>query len=91
MGSNPLTSEPASNPRQVLRDFIVDNFFVDDFADDASFLREGIIDSMGMTQLVAFVEKEFGFQVSDDELIPGNLDSLDRLVAFVERRRGTGG
>ncbi|HZZ86671.1 MAG TPA: acyl carrier protein [Anaeromyxobacteraceae bacterium] len=81
----------AATPRQRIRDFIVESFFVDDFADDASFLRSGIVDSMGMTQLVAFLEQEFGIAVSDDELLPENLDSLDRVVAFLDRKRRRAG
>jgi acyl carrier protein len=79
------------NPRQHIRNFIAETFFVSDFDDHASFLRTGIIDSMGMAQLVTFLEQTFEFAVADAELVPDNLDSLDRVVAFVERkRRGAG-
>jgi acyl carrier protein len=74
------------NARQHIRAFIADTFFVDEFEDDASFLRTGIIDSMGMMQLISFLEQAFGIAVADGELVPDNLDSLDRVVAFVERK-----
>lgn len=74
------------DPKQRIRSFIVDTFFVDDFADDASFLRTGVIDSMGMMQLVAFLEQTFSIAIADAELIPENLDSLDRVTAFVLRK-----
>ncbi len=73
-------------PKQRIRDFIVENFFVDGFGDDESFLRSGIVDSMGMSQLVAFLEETFGFPIADDELVPENLDSLSRVAAFVDRK-----
>jgi acyl carrier protein len=74
--------------REKIRFFIVDVFFVDEFSDEESFLRDGIIDSMGMLQLVAFLEEKFGIEIPDEELIPDNLDSLARATAFVERKRG---
>ena len=75
------------SPVNRIRQFITDTFFVDGFTDEESFLRSGIIDSLGMMDLVAFLEKEFGVTVSNAELIPENLDSLARLCAFLERKR----
>jgi len=74
------------SPKQAIRAFIQETFLVDDFPDDASFLRTGIIDSMGMARLVAFLEESFRIAVADDELVLENLDSLDRVSAFVCRK-----
>lgn len=76
-----------STPRERIRTFIVDTFFVDEFADDDSFLRKGLIDSTGMMELVAFLEQDFGLKLEDRELVPENLDSLTRVVAFVEKKQ----
>ncbi len=73
--------------RERLQAFIRDSFFADGFADDDSFLRCGIIDSLGVMQLVEFIEAEFGIEVSDPELVPENFDSLARVAAYVERKR----
>ena len=72
--------------RERIRAFIVDTFFVDGFADDEPFLRTGIIDSMGMLQLVTFLQDAFELEIREDELVPENLDSLARATAFVERK-----
>jgi len=53
-----------------------------------SLLDNGIMDSVGVMELVAFLEGELGVEVADDELVPENLDSVDNLVAFVTRKRG---
>ena len=45
-------------PRERIRSFITETFFVEDFADDDSFLSSGIIDSTGMLELTLFVETE---------------------------------
>lgn len=73
-----------------LKQFIIDNFlFGDDngFADDTSFLEEGIIDSTGMLELITFLEEEFSIQLDDEELIPENLDSINNLIAFLARKQ----
>ncbi len=72
--------------RDSIRSFIVDTFFVEDFSDEEPFLSAGIIDSMGMLQLVTFLQERFGIEVRDEELVPENLDSLVRATAFVERK-----
>jgi acyl carrier protein len=71
--------------RDQLRRFISDAFLVDDFSDDASFLAGGIIDSLGVMQLVAFVESEFALRVPEADLVPENFDSVARLAEYVER------
>jgi serine O-acetyltransferase len=73
--------------RQAIRAFIVETFLVDDFPEDASFLRTGIMDSLGMVRLVAFLEETFRIAIADDELLLENLDSLERVAAFVGRKR----
>lgn len=75
-----------STPRERLRGFIADTFFVDDFQDGDSFLRNRIIDSTGMMELVAFLESDFQVKVADAELVPENLDSIDNLVAFLAKK-----
>ena len=70
-----------------LRQFIKDTFLVDEVKDDESFLTSGIIDSLGVMQLVGFVEAELGTKVPDTDLVPENFDSIARIAAYVERLR----
>ena len=75
--------------RDRVRSFIIKNFlFGDDngLKDDASFLDEGVIDSTGVLELVAFLEEDFGITVEDDELIPENLDSIDNVVIYLGKK-----
>ena len=76
-----------SDAAQKLRAFIQDTFFVDSFTDSDSFLKNRLIDSTGMMELVAFIEGEFAFKAKDDELVPANLDSIDNLVAYIARKK----
>lgn len=76
---------------QDIRQFVIANFlFGEDngsLKTDESFLETGIIDSTGVLELVAFLESTYGFRVRDNELTPDNLDSLDRVAAFVRRKQ----
>jgi len=56
------------------------------YPDDASFLQEGIIDSLGVMQLVEFVEKDFRVSVNRLEVTPDNFDSVGKLAGFVRRK-----
>lgn len=72
-----------------IRDFIVENFLfgsTDDLTDDTSFLDAGIIDSTGVLELVEFLEEEFSVTIDDEELIPENLDSINCVTAFLDKK-----
>ena len=75
---------------QRIRKYIIENFLFGEanntLKNEVSFLEEGIIDSTGVLELVQFLEEEFGLQVADEELIPENLDSVNNLVGFVNRK-----
>ena len=77
-----------------IRTFIISNFLFgkdSGLSDDASFLENGIVDSTGVMELVAFLEKEFGIKIDDHELVPDNLDSIQATAAFVARKTGKTG
>lgn len=79
---------------QAIRDFIAQNFLFSDkgftYSDEASFLEEGIIDSLGIIELVAFVEKTFAISVADSDLLPTNFDSVSKLSSFVTSKQSSG-
>ena len=72
-----------------IRAFVVDNFLFGDgshLTDDTSFLEERIIDSTGILQIISFLEEEFAITINDDEILPENLDSLNNINAFLDRK-----
>ena len=73
-----------------VRNFVVTNFYVPDpqtLSDDASLLDRGIIDSTGVLEVIGFLEDTFGITIEDDEMLPDNLDSIERISAFVARKK----
>ena len=72
-----------------VRSFIVDNFLFgdDDGLDDQiSFLDSGIVDSMGILEIVNFINEEFQVTVADIELLPENLDSIDNIANYLSNK-----
>lgn len=72
---------------QKIKSYIAQNliFSGDDFKypEDASFLDEGIVDSLGVMELVSFVEDQFGVGVDDQDITPDNFDSVVKLAAYI--------
>lgn len=76
---------------QTVRNYILENYlFTDDqnaLSNDDSFLEKGIIDSTGIMEVIFFLESEFGITVDDEDMVPENLDSVNNLTAFINRKR----
>lgn len=78
--------------KQKLRQYILENFlFTDDpseLDDDDSFMDKEIIDSTGILEVIEFLEQECGIKIDDEDMIPDNLDSVNKIIAFVARKTG---
>lgn len=74
-----------------IRSFVARNLLFSDggysYPDDISFLREGIIDSLGVLELVTFAGGKFGISVEPTEVTPENFDSVSRLASYIRRKQ----
>lgn len=78
-------------PAERIREFITANFYVADaesLTEADSFLERGIIDSTGVLEVVAFLERDFGLTVEDADIVPENFDSISNLVGYIARKGG---
>jgi acyl carrier protein len=78
--------------QQRMRQFITETFYVSDpaeLADDTSLITSGFVDSTGMLEVIGFLETEYGIKVEDREMIPENLETIERITAFVTRKKGS--
>lgn len=86
------TSNDDSQIESRIRDYIAKNLLYssDGFphGDDASFIQEGIVDSLGILQLVEFVQKDFEVTVDQQEVTPENFDSVNKLGRYVRWKKG---
>lgn len=71
--------------------YVTENLLFSDgpfaYDNDASFLQEGILDSVGVMELVGFVESTFGIKVSPSEVTPEHFDSVNKLTAFIQSKQ----
>ena len=78
--------------KQTVKTYIVDTMLMgadgSDIADDTSFLERSLLDSTGVLELVNFLQDTYKIEIEDQELTPENLDSLDRIAAFVTAKQG---
>jgi acyl carrier protein len=78
-----------------LREFIVTEMLSADGADsigvEEDLIRRGIVDSLGLTQLVDFCESRYGIRVTDEDLVPSNFQTVRGMAGYVERKRGESG
>lgn len=75
--------------RAELKEFILRNYLLTrdgSLGDSESLVERGILDSTGALELVLHLEERYGIKVEDDELHPDNLDSVEKIAAFVERK-----
>ena len=74
-----------------IREYVVENFLLgdeeDEFSDSESFLESGLIDSTGILEVIAFLEETYEIAIDDEEMIPENLDSVDRVARFVVSKK----
>ena len=77
--------------KKTIRQYILENLlFTEDeslLQDNDSFLDGGIIDSTGVMEIILFIEETFDIKVDDSEMLPVNLDSVDSLTAFIQRKQ----
>jgi acyl carrier protein len=77
---------------KAVRDFIAKNFVMGaggkPLGSEDSLMEGGIIDSTGVLELTGFLEEEYAIKVTDEELVPENLDSVASIVGFVQRKTG---
>ena len=77
--------------KKTIRKYILEHLlFTEDestLQDDESFLNNGIVDSTGVMEIILFIEENFGFRVNDDEIMPANLDSVNNLADFIQRKQ----
>lgn len=75
----------------VVERFIIDEVAaglnIDSLDRDEDLLASDVLDSHGILEIVVFLEERFGIQVADEDLVPENFQSVNSVVAFVERKK----
>ncbi|MBL0743059.1 acyl carrier protein [Chryseolinea lacunae] len=71
-----------------VRKFITKSIGIGDIRDDEDLFDSGIVNSLFSIQLVTFIEKSFGLEITQDDLDMDNFKSVDAVCNFVRRKQG---
>lgn len=74
--------------KEQIREFVCKTTFSDPkkIIDSTLLFDEGIFDSMGLLNLISFLEEDFNVKVEDSELDAANFGSIDAIVSFLGRK-----
>lgn len=70
-----------------LRNFLLDKFPLarrHGLGDETMLLETGILDSLGVLEIVTYIEAEYQITLSDEDLVPDNFQTLSRLALFLD-------
>lgn len=78
------------NAKNEIRGFILEDYMIGESEEaldnNDSFLEKGIIDSTGILELIMFIEEIYNIEVADEEVIPDNLDSVNKVCIYIDRK-----
>ena len=80
----------AAGPADAIRAFVRDQFPLAaqrDLGDEDSLLESGAVDSLGVLDLVGFLEERFGVHVEDEDVVGEHFESVAAMARFVESKR----
>jgi acyl carrier protein len=86
-----ITGVEGMDVLETIKAYVVENFLFGDDSridPDIEFLENGILDSTGVLELVGFLEEKFGIRVEDDELVPDNMNSLEKITHYISKKTG---
>lgn len=74
--------------KEKIRAFLVETFLFgsESLNEDTPLIEEHIIDSTGMLEIIAFIERTYGVRIDDDEMIPENFNSIRSMAEYLERK-----
>jgi acyl carrier protein len=77
---------------QEVRTFLAENFSLGKNASNLSgtqsLTERGFVDSVGIVEVLTFLETRYEIQINDDETVPENIDTIDNIVRFIGMKRG---
>jgi acyl carrier protein len=75
---------------QQVKSFVLEKFPLarkQNLQNSADLINSGIVDSLGILDLVAFLENEFELHISDEELLPENFQTIECIAALVRTKK----
>lgn len=78
-----------TNNRELIRQFLIEKIGrakkINNIHDHDNLIESGIIDSLGIMQLVAYIEGTFRVKVRDEDIVPDNFESVEMISSYIDR------
>lgn len=76
------------NIKEDVRNYIIETSMMNgkDLHEDTQIFDAGILDSMGLLFLIEFLNEKFSIEVSDEELLPTNFESINSITKFIQQK-----
>ena len=76
---------------EIIKNFIVKELITDsaktNLGYDDSLLEAGVIDSLGIMKMLAFLSDEFRVNIEDQDVIPENFETINAISAYIEKKK----
>jgi acyl carrier protein len=75
---------------------IIKNFIIKDIVTDSekinlsyedSLIEAGVIDSLGIMKMLAFLDDEFHVIIEDQDVIPENFETINTISSYIEKKK----
>lgn len=74
----------------LIRNYLFETFLLgyseDEFSNDRSFYEAGVFDSIGILEIVTYIENVFEIRFEEEEIIPENISTINNLVDFIMKK-----
>lgn len=89
MTNTPASADLIGEVREFIRSTMLVGLSDQTIEPNESLVQRGVVDSTGVLELVEFLQQRFGIQVADEEITTDNLDTLESIAAFLQRKLST--
>ena len=78
-------SEVKDSIAQYIAESVMPGTPVDKILNSQSLFEDGVVDSLGLQQILVFIEDEYDIEVDEDDLVPENFENLEGMARLVSR------
>lgn len=81
-----ISSMIADRIREFILSELVQDKSITSLSESESLIESGIIDSLGIQKLLAFLEEKLSIQITDDDIVPENFETIETIVSLIKSK-----
>ena len=76
---------------EIIKSFIIKDILTDatktNIGYEDSLIEAGVIDSLGIMKMLAFLSDKFQLTVEDEDVIPENFETINAISTYIEKKK----